>query len=204
MAGSDESPADRFKKAIPSSSSSSSSPQKPRGGGAVLNSILDDCDRPACDDMMSKLQQMSSTASAATVAAPSNSGRKNGTGNSLQPVQCPPSSGEIGTGSWNLLHSMAAWYPNHPTAQDRREMTGFFSAFARFYPCPWCAHDFQQNLQAQPVQTSSRTALCQWLCEQHNMVNEKLGKPLFPCDMASLDERWRKSSKEECQKGGGH
>jgi FAD-linked sulfhydryl oxidase len=30
-----------------------------------------------------------------------------------------------------------------------------------------------------------------WLCKQHNVVNEKLGKPAFACDFAALDARWR-------------
>jgi FAD-linked sulfhydryl oxidase len=38
-----------------------------------------------------------------------------------------------------------------------------------------------------------------WLCEQHNLVNEKLGKELFMCDMKTLDERWRKSNDPKCQ-----
>jgi hypothetical protein len=37
----------------------------------------------------------------------------------------------------------------------------------------------------------SREAFCVWMCEQHNMVNAKLRKPTFPCDMAKLDARWR-------------
>ena len=31
--------------------------------------------------------------------------------------------------------------------------------------------------------TESRTALSMWLCDQHNRVNEKLGKPTFRCEM---------------------
>jgi hypothetical protein len=50
--------------------------------------------------------------------------------------------------------------------------------------------------------TSSRTELCQWMCDQHNRVNKKLGKPLFSCDMKNLDERWRKSNKEKCSGSG--
>jgi hypothetical protein len=46
----------------------------------------------------------------------------------------------------------------------------------------------------------TRKELCTWICEQHNLVNQKLGKPVYSCDMKALDERWRKSSKEECQK----
>jgi len=37
----------------------------------------------------------------------------------------------------------------------------------------------------------SREALSVWLCGQHNAVNARLGKPLFPCDFAALDARWR-------------
>ena len=50
--------------------------------------------------------------------------------------------------------------------------------------------------------TSSRTELCQWLCEQHNHVNAKLGKPMFDCNMKNLDERWRKSSNPKCESSG--
>ena len=78
-------------------------------------------------------------------------------------------------------------------------MTAFMSSLARFYPCTWCATDFQRNLAASPVRTDSRTGLCQWICEQHNLVNEKLGKPLYPCDMKTLDDRWRKSDRPECK-----
>lgn len=38
----------------------------------------------------------------------------------------------------------------------------------------------------------SRASFSEWLCEQHNIVNKKIGKPLFPCTMEKLDERWRK------------
>lgn len=37
-----------------------------------------------------------------------------------------------------------------------------------------------------------------WMCEQHNEVNEKLGKQKFPCNLAALDERWRVSKRKEC------
>jgi mitochondrial FAD-linked sulfhydryl oxidase len=61
-----------------------------------------------------------------------------------------------------------------------------------------CAQDFRDNLTSAPVQAETRQDLCQWLCQQHNVVNAKLGKPMFPCDMTSLDRRWRKND-EECR-----
>lgn len=38
----------------------------------------------------------------------------------------------------------------------------------------------------------SRTTFSMWLCEQHNIVNRKIHKPLFECTMEKLEERWRK------------
>jgi FAD-linked sulfhydryl oxidase len=105
--------------------------------------------------------------------------------------------------SIRLSSYQVAWYPDQPTADDARQMAGFFATLGKFYPCTWCAADFQEQLEAKPVQAESRTDLCIWLCEQHNHVNTKLGKPIFECDMKSLDERWRKSSKSECS-GSGH
>jgi FAD-linked sulfhydryl oxidase len=107
-----------------------------------------DCDRPSCDDMVSMLQ-----------AAQDRSNQK------PEEESCPPTKPALGQGSWMLLHTMAAWYPDDPTDKDREHMTGFMAAFARFYPCTWCAKDFATNLQKKPVQTASRKDVCQWLCE---------------------------------------
>jgi len=93
----------------------------------------------------------------------------------------------------------AAWYPDNPSREDERMISQFMNAFARFYPCTYCAKDFQDNLAKSPVKARSREDLSMWLCEQHNLVNEKLGKDLFKCDMKTLDERWRKSSDPRCE-----
>jgi mitochondrial FAD-linked sulfhydryl oxidase len=77
-------------------------------------------------------------------------------------------------------------------------MKQFMEALSIFYPCTYCATDFQDNIKKSPVKTESREGLCVWLCEQHNLVNEKLGNKTFNCDLKSLDERWRKSSDPRC------
>lgn len=73
-------------------------------------------------------------------------------------------------------------------------------ALSIFYPCTYCATDFQENLKKTPVKADSRKDLCIWLCEQHNLVNEKLDKNQFKCEMKNLDERWRKSSDPSCNR----
>jgi len=147
----------------------------------------DDCERPACSDTISAMQSIMSRMPKKPEVRKS--------------VACPPGTNVIGRGSWTLLHSMTAWYPNEPSQEDRVMMKNFFESLGRFFPCTYCAQDFQAEMKVSPVPTSSRKELCQWLCQQHNLVNEKLGKSSFPCDIKSLDERWRKSTDVRCNKG---
>ena len=160
--------------------------------GSLLKSMGGgDCDRPACDDTKSALSAALQRVGEARAASKST---KQSTNNRA----CPPTREEIGSSTWSLLHSMAAWYPTSPSTEDKQHMSGFMHALARFYPCTWCAADFQQNIELSPPQTESREDLCLWLCEQHNHVNQKLGKPLFKCTMEKLDERWRESKNPKC------
>ena len=48
------------------------------------------------------------------------------------------------------VYFQAAWYPEEPTKKDERQMSQFMKAFAHFYPCTWCAKDFQDNIEASP------------------------------------------------------
>ena len=179
---------------------STSASEKAATKGDQLGSLLKsmgggDCDRPACDDTKSALSAALQRVGEARVASSKNKSTKQSTY-----TACPPTREEIGTSTWSLLHSMAAWYPTSPTAKDQQFMSGFMQALARFYPCTWCATDFQSNIELNPPKTESRDDLCIWLCEQHNLVNQKLGKPLFQCSIDKLDERWRKSKDPKCQK----
>jgi len=185
--------------------------------------IIDDCDRPACDDMQSMFQK-AAEASKKSKNSASQETKKKAAANMKE---CPAGSSKLGRSTWTLLHSMvcgkvafelhptslcfvslfpscllllqAAWYPDKPSPEDRSQMTAFMNSLARFYPCTWCATDFQANVAKSPPATESRTELCQWVCEQHNVVNEKTGKPIFSCDMKTLDDRWRKSDRPECK-----
>ncbi|XP_050029581.1 FAD-linked sulfhydryl oxidase ALR [Dermacentor andersoni] len=104
--------------------------------------------------------------------------------------ECPPDRSELGRCTWSLLHSVAAYYPSRPSAEQQRDADQFFRLFSRLYPCKDCAEDFRAELASSPPRVSSRAELAQWLCEQHNAVNRKLGKPEFDC--SRVDERWRR------------
>lgn len=57
-------------------------------------------------------------------------------------------------------------------------------------------YDWLNSLEAHPPATNSRECFTTWLCIIHNKVNEKIGKPIFDCNLT--DERWRGSSNDGC------
>lgn len=167
----------------------------------TIPSVFDhDCERPACADIQQMFHQTTSknVKKKDTAEIPSiDNIDEQATRHDV--FECPVDSSTLGRASWTLLHSIAAWYPNQPTTDDQSQMTNLFHSLAQFYPCSYCASDFQQNIQKHPIKVQSREELCIWLCQQHNKVNQKLGKETFPCTMKQLDERWRKSSDPKCQ-----
>ncbi|VUZ54004.1 unnamed protein product [Hymenolepis diminuta] len=102
---------------------------------------------------------------------------------------CPLDKVSLGRATWALLHTMAAYYPSRPSVNEMKSMERFFQDFAEFFPCKYCADDFKRNMEKFPPKVHSREALSGWLCLQHNLVNKKMGKPLFDC--SKVLERWR-------------
>jgi FAD-linked sulfhydryl oxidase len=49
-------------------------------------------------------------------------------------------------------------------------------------------------MEQEPIRVGSRKKLSEWLCRQHNKVNERLGKESFDCTLVL--ERWLHGSKE--------
>ena len=44
------------------------------------------------------------------------------------------------------------------------------------------------RLKVSPPATENRIKFSQWMCNLHNDVNARLGKPIFDC--SKVDERW--------------
>ena len=106
-----------------------------------------------------------------------------------RPYACPPDSSELGRSTWTFLHSMAAYYPETPSQQDKADMAGFIKSLARFYPCWYCAEHFSQYISATPPLLDSNSDLSLWFCDAHNEVNQRLGKKQFDC--STVLERWK-------------
>ncbi|KAH9245089.1 hypothetical protein BASA81_017449 [Batrachochytrium salamandrivorans] len=41
---------------------------------------------------------------------------------SYSPMPCPPDSSELGASTWTFLHTMAAYYPESPSVEDKQAM----------------------------------------------------------------------------------
>lgn len=120
----------------------------------------------------------------------------------LQPA-CPPDGEELGRSAWTLLHSAAAYFPEDPSAQQQSAMLALFRALPHIYPCHSCAEALAEEYQREAKEggweerrlklaeaVRSGPSLRKWLCGIHNEVNQRLGKPSFPCTEAKLNERW--------------
>ncbi|KAI8058190.1 ERV/ALR sulfhydryl oxidase domain-containing protein [Syncephalis plumigaleata] len=49
------------------------------------------------------------------------------------------------------------------------------------YPCGDCADHLREEIRRHPPDVASRITLSEWLCQTHNEVNRRLGKPIFDC-----------------------
>ena len=60
---------------------------------------------------------------------------------------CPNTRESLGFFTWNFLHTMAIYYPEKPTEDQKNKMRNFITGFAEFYPCKVCAHHFRNDIK---------------------------------------------------------
>lgn len=123
---------------------------------------------------------------------PSSSDEKNNHTAMIIPLAgCPADKDELGRCTWTLLHTLAAYYPDNPSEEEKQSAMSLIMGLSQLYPCSICVDDFKESVKASPPDVSSRKLFSQWVCRLHNEVNEKVGNPTFECDISKLDERWK-------------
>mmetsp|Transcript_25502 Transcript_25502/g.55437 ORF Transcript_25502/g.55437 Transcript_25502/m.55437 type:complete len:199 (-) Transcript_25502:479-1075(-) len=165
------------------------------------------CERPACaskSEMFNKFFKMQGQAKGQGKSDESQGTSKAAAEETISPSgqnitmedlkDCPPDREEIGRDTWTLLHTIAAYYPNTPSVREQCSARTLVKSLAQLYPCTHCKGDFQKAIEDHPPRVKNREEFSRWVCEQHNLVNEKLGKPSQPCDLATLDTRWKLGS----------
>ncbi|XGW25162.1 hypothetical protein V3C99_006515 [Haemonchus contortus] len=108
--------------------------------------------------------------------------------------QCPVDKNELGRSTWNLLHTMSVYYPEKPTDEQKQTVSTFMDSLAKTYPCDYCARDLRRSLKNDPPKLGSRTEFAMWMCQLHNKVNKRTGKPEFDC--SKVFERWKDGWKD--------
>ena len=91
------------------------------------------CEDPVCKSKM----DMFSTAMKAH--AKSRGGSVINEKEELEALECPVDKDELGKQSWTLLHTMAAYFPEKPKAEQSLYAEIYFKSLAALYPCKVCA-----------------------------------------------------------------
>jgi len=92
---------------------------------------------------------------------------------------------------WKYMHTMAAYYPEHPSNKEKKHMNFFIENCADYFLNePKWAERFNKNIKLHPAKLDSRDAFMVWMCEQHNFINDSIGKPIYPCLIPNLVKRW--------------
>ena len=109
-----------------------------------------DCERPSCASIKSMFAKsmgaggLGDGGAARSAPAPASASVVAG------PADCPVGREELGRGTWALLHTAAAWFPDQPTDQDKAHAHNLISSLAALYPCTHCAEDFRATVRDSP------------------------------------------------------
>lgn len=96
-----------------------------------------------------------------------------------------------GRNFWKFMHTTAAYYPQAPTEEQQKEMQFFISKSAKYFLLnnEWKLY-WKDRIKAHPPKVGSDKELIMWMCEEHNYLNEGLGRELFYCQYDTLKNRW--------------
>jgi len=86
-----------------------------------------------------------------------------------------------GPGLWVGLHCMTYNYPENPTLDDKNHYKNFFDSLKYMLPCIYCRESYKIYLKYLPIDEflNDRYGVTYWLYSLHNLVNQKLQKPMI-------------------------
>ena len=65
-------------------------------------------------------------------------------------LNCPLDREELGRSTWDLIHTIAAYYPDVPSETDKANADNFIKSLAYLYPCEICRDDFKESVSMNP------------------------------------------------------
>lgn len=93
---------------------------------------------------------------------------------------------KLGRDTWRFLHTLANGYPNYPTNRDKLLMRNFLDTLTEIYPCNLCKRHMKEMFRKNPYKLNNRGEFVIYLCNIHNIVNKRLGKDLYECNISNL------------------
>lgn len=90
-----------------------------------------------------------------------------------------------GPSLWTAMHAITFDYPEQPTEDDKKNYRQFFHSLKTVLPCDTCRQHYSKGIETTlPIDKAlqNRDSLTRWLVNFHNIVNERLGKPIVPYD----------------------
>ena len=94
----------------------------------------------------------------------------------------PESKQEAGPKYWDVLKNMAAKLPDIPSRSEKIEFNQTLNYLVNHFVCDDCVEDAQDFIAANPVKSlKSKEDYSRYICELHNVVNVKTGKPVHDC-----------------------
>ena len=107
---------------------------------------MEDCKKSVCSTKVNAFKLLT-----ADVRVPTNGGSEG-----EEAVVCPLDRQELGMHSWSLLHTMAANYPDEPSAMHQLAAGNLVKALTVLYPCEVCADHFTGTSSDSPPRVESR------------------------------------------------
>ncbi|MCP9263091.1 putative uridine-cytidine kinase [Dirofilaria immitis] len=92
-------------------------------------------------------------------------------------TDCPVTIEKLGRSTWNLLHTIAAYYPLKPTFEEKKNARILIDVLGKTYPCSHCAEDLRRDLAKHPPDVEDREKFSLWMCGLHNRINKNLVNP---------------------------
>jgi hypothetical protein len=121
-----------------------------------------DCVDPVCSTKMDMFRKAMSSHQNASRSHQASSGKQGslenaeGTGisevvsHSFPASECPIDRAELGRGTWQLIHTLAAYLPESPTIQQQEAAKQFIISLSILYPCHICQPHFHAFVQKVP------------------------------------------------------
>jgi len=85
--------------------------------------------------------------------------------------------GQLETATWTMLHTIAAQFPEVPTAKQQKDVNNLIESLARVFPCASCAEHFQEILRNEPPVLGSGPELQRWMNDLQSAVKHSSDRP---------------------------